>query len=351
MQLQSNSYSDKQVLFLIALLLGSIEVLLPRFPLFPWLKIGLPNIITLIWLIRYGVKEAFLFAFLRVWLLAFFFGFSPFSMTLALSGSLLSVTAISLLYRSRFFGIIMMGIVSAIMHNMGQLIALQLLFKGIPFAFFQIKMMLIISLITGTITALGAYYLEPHIKEKSSIKTPPSKELPLNKSYILASLSLAGIILTIVEYNSLPLLGGAIVTLLLSYRIIQKDSSHLIRLLKNFWLFLLLIFLSHFSPTKSDWIVEGAIHLSTLLLWISSSLWFRYFQADRAMFKALKKIFKRSEESFEVALDMVELFPTIVEVSRREILAKPSTLIKEPQHALLKVLEIARTVEREYKEK
>ena len=121
----------KAVWLLLGVALNTLELFIPRIPLLPWLKPGLANGITILWIIKFGMTDALLYTLIRVWISSFYFGFSLITMGLALSGGLISTAAMGIAWktlgRKRALGTIGLGITGAIMHNAGQLAAVYFL--------------------------------------------------------------------------------------------------------------------------------------------------------------------------------------------------------------------------------
>ena len=148
----------KASLLLLAVALNAIEFFIPRIPLFPWLKPGLANIITLIWIIRYGYIESLLYALLRVWIVSFYFGFSFLTFSLGFSGAVFACTAMAvcwkLLGKNRIMGTVGIAVVGALFHNMGQLFAVYLLMARNIHLFYQVPVMIFASVLFGSIVGL-----------------------------------------------------------------------------------------------------------------------------------------------------------------------------------------------------
>src|SRR5512133_1070105 len=90
---------EKTLWILIALSLSAIEMLLPRIPFLPWLKPGLANCITLLWIIRYGTIDAVLFSFLRTWIISFYFGFSFITFMLSTGGGIIATLTMGVCFK------------------------------------------------------------------------------------------------------------------------------------------------------------------------------------------------------------------------------------------------------------
>jgi len=115
----------KAVWLLAAVALNAVELAIPRLPFLPWLKPGFANIVTVLWIMKYGFGDALLYTALRVWISGFYFGFSLFTLSLSLSGGLLSTAAMFVVWatlgRRGLTGTVGMAIVGALFHNVGQL--------------------------------------------------------------------------------------------------------------------------------------------------------------------------------------------------------------------------------------
>jgi len=151
-------------LIVIGLLLFIFEAYLPR-PI-PWLKFGLANIATLIALYWMGWKEAVIVSLARIVIGSFFTGslFSP-GFFLSLSGGLLAVIVMGLLYHLKIFSMITVSIAGALMHNLGQLlVATYLLFKN-AILWYLLPYLLLTGVITGVIIGLFSYYLLRRIRD------------------------------------------------------------------------------------------------------------------------------------------------------------------------------------------
>ena len=127
----------KHEIFLTSLVLFSVylslaEALIPK-P-FPWMKIGLANIATLIALEKFNSKMAFEVVILRVLIQAIMFGtlFTP-SFIISLSAGVVSSGITVFFYRFRnYLSMVAISSLSAFIHNIFQLIIVYfLMFRGI----------------------------------------------------------------------------------------------------------------------------------------------------------------------------------------------------------------------------
>ncbi len=132
-----NGFKGKEELFLTAFVLLSVylslgESIIPK-P-FPWMKLGLANIATIIALEKFGNKMALEVVLLRVFIQALMLGtlFTP-SFIVSSSAGLIATLGMIFLYRFRdYLSLISISLVSAFLHNLVQLIVVYfLMFRSI----------------------------------------------------------------------------------------------------------------------------------------------------------------------------------------------------------------------------
>ena len=125
----------------LALILSYVESLLPPLVAVPGVKAGLPNIVILFLLYRYGWKEAASVSLIRLLLsAALFTGFAAFFY--GLSGAVLSLLGSVLLKRSGRFSPLGVSVAGGVLHNLGQIaLAALILDSGYIFAYFPILLL------------------------------------------------------------------------------------------------------------------------------------------------------------------------------------------------------------------
>ncbi|MDD5773721.1 MAG: Gx transporter family protein [bacterium] len=113
----------------LGIILQIIEAPLPR-PL-PWAKLGLANVITLISLLLFSLKEAVFISIIRIALVSILLGtiFNP-GFFLSLSGGLMStfIMGLVLIIFPKRFSLIGVSLIGALVHNMTQLGVAYILF-------------------------------------------------------------------------------------------------------------------------------------------------------------------------------------------------------------------------------
>ena len=155
----------------VALVLSFLEVMLiPDIPFLPvGAKPGLSNIITMYIAGTMGFPGAIYITMLKALFALITRGATGAFMSF--SGGLLSTVAVCLLikYQGRIFSYLGLGIVGAVMHNLGQLVAACIV-SG-TFALMNYgKYLLIFALITGTVTGSVLLVLMPRLGKISGTK-------------------------------------------------------------------------------------------------------------------------------------------------------------------------------------
>ena len=138
----------------LALILSYVESLLPPLVAVPGVKVGLPNMVILFLLYRYGWKEAGAVSFLRLLLTAALFtGFAAFFYGLA--GAVLSLLGSALLKRSSRFSPLGVSVAGGGLHNLGQ-IALAALVLDSGYIFAYLPVLLLSGTVAGAVVGLLA---------------------------------------------------------------------------------------------------------------------------------------------------------------------------------------------------
>ena len=138
----------------LALILSYVESLLPPLMAVPGVKVGLPNIVILFLLYRYGWKEAGAVSLIRLLLsaalltgfVAFFYG---------LAGAVLSLAGSALLKRSDRFSPLGVSVAGGVLHNLGQ-IALAALILESGYLFAYLPVLLLSGTLAGALVGLLA---------------------------------------------------------------------------------------------------------------------------------------------------------------------------------------------------
>lgn len=146
------------VLTAIALTIFMLEAQLPAPVPIPGVKLGLANIVTLTAMLILGRREAGAILAARIIMGAVFAG-NPSAMLYSAAGGVLAYAAMCLLVgvvpEKRLWAV---SAVSAVAHNMGQLLACVLVVKT-PGVFIYAPVLIVSGVITGVFTGFGAMYL------------------------------------------------------------------------------------------------------------------------------------------------------------------------------------------------
>jgi heptaprenyl diphosphate synthase len=160
MQLRNRRIAAISLFSAAAVVLYVVESFIPR-PL-PWMRFGLANIVVLIGLYLFGFRTSFIIALMKTLLGALIIGnlFSP-AFLFSIGGSMASILVMAMLLaipHNPFspFGI---SIIGAVSHNLAQLAIAAFLFIGLGEVLFLFPAFVIISIITGSMTGLGAVFI------------------------------------------------------------------------------------------------------------------------------------------------------------------------------------------------
>lgn len=137
------------VLTSVALVLSYLESILPPiWAAVPGIKVGLPNVVIIFLLYRYGVKEAAIVSFIRIFIVSLLFG-NIMSMAYSFAGAILSIVLMAICKKIKVFSTVGTSIVGGVAHNAGQILVAIFLFDTV-----QIGYYMIILAITGTIAGV-----------------------------------------------------------------------------------------------------------------------------------------------------------------------------------------------------
>lgn len=156
------------ILVSIALVIYIIEAQIPI--LFPGIKLGLANIISLAALILLGWKEALLIMLLRTILGSIFGGTVP-SFMFSLAGGFLSNIAMIILYRNfkNSISLWTISICGAIFHNIGQLFVASIVIQNFSI-YIYLPVLLVSAVVTGYFIGICTKLLTTHITKISIFK-------------------------------------------------------------------------------------------------------------------------------------------------------------------------------------
>ncbi len=148
------------ILTSVALILSYIEAILPPiWSAVPGIKMGFPNIVIIFLLYRFGVKEAAIVSFIRIFIVALLFG-NVMTLAYSCAGAFLSIVLMAIFKKINAFSVVGTSIVGGVAHNLGQILLAIFLFDTV-----QIGYYMAVLAVTGTIAGVfiglaGAFLLK-----------------------------------------------------------------------------------------------------------------------------------------------------------------------------------------------
>lgn len=142
----------------LAIIFSILESMIPINHMIPGIKLGCANIILVLVLYQYGIREALAIAVLRVILMGILrTGLFSVTFFFSLFGTLFSVTSMYLTKKTHL-SVIGVSIVGAIFHSIGQLLA-AMLFLHLHMLIYYLPWMILGSIVTGMIIGYLSQYL------------------------------------------------------------------------------------------------------------------------------------------------------------------------------------------------
>lgn len=137
------------ILVSMALVLHVVEGFLPVPYIAPGVKLGLANIISLITIVLFGVKEAFAVVLLRTLLGSFLSG-APSNFFFSAAGGILSISIMYTMQKwgGNKFSLIGVSVAGAVAHNVGQLFVASLLVENFGL-YIYLPVLMVSAIITG----------------------------------------------------------------------------------------------------------------------------------------------------------------------------------------------------------
>lgn len=146
------------VITAVALVLAYLEALLP--PLWaavPGVKMGLPNLVIIFVLYRFGFKEAAAVSGIRLFVVSLLFG-NVMTLAYSAAGAVLSLTLMALLKRINKFSTMGVSVAGAVSHNLGQILVAVFLFDTVQLGYYMI-VLAITGTVAGVFIGIGANLL------------------------------------------------------------------------------------------------------------------------------------------------------------------------------------------------
>jgi len=355
---------NKAIWLLAAVALNAVELAVPRLPFLPWLKPGLANIVTVLWIMKYGFGDALLYTALRVWISGFYFGFSLFTLSLSLSGGLLSTAAMfavwATLGRRGITGTVGTAIVGALFHNIGQLAVIYVMMSQNIGVLGQLPFMLCASVVFGGIVGalapsaakilgfgVDADNINPDRINSNSINTDHTKTTVAAKLIFAATFAVS-ISLMFVD-NLRLLIFAAIIYSLISFLLNLKKPSVLIYPIRFYTLFLFVAFTNLFFtygkrvdllPFVTEEGITAFVRQSLRLwCWLQTVHILNRFDFHKSFINLLYRFFPNKKDTLEAGMIALEHFPEVMKLSKSSKKFSIKTIITDPRTVLTEYVE------------
>jgi heptaprenyl diphosphate synthase len=140
------------------MVLSYLEMLLPPiYSAVPGIKMGLPNIVIIFTLYRFGLKEAISVSLVRIVAVSLLFGnFMGFAYSLA--GATLSLAIMAILKKLDSFSRVGVSVVGAIFHNLGQTLVAIFVLERVEIAYYMAALT-VSGTVAGILVGLAAIYM------------------------------------------------------------------------------------------------------------------------------------------------------------------------------------------------
>ena len=123
------------MLLALGLVLSYLEFLLPFNYSIPGIKLGLANMVTMLVMYQYSVREAAAILFLRVVLSGLMFSGLN-TIVFGIAGGVLCIIAMALAKRSSIFSVMGVSMLGAVFHNVGQLMIAFIIMQNVDIIYY-----------------------------------------------------------------------------------------------------------------------------------------------------------------------------------------------------------------------
>ena len=142
------------VFIALAMVLSYLESLVPISFAIPGIKLGLANIVTIIALVKLGLKPALIISVGRVILSGLLFG-NPATIMYSMAGALLSIAVMFIVRKLKLLAITGTSVCGAVAHNLGQLIIAAIVIENTKI-FYYMAVLSVSGIIAGVLIGLLA---------------------------------------------------------------------------------------------------------------------------------------------------------------------------------------------------
>ena len=144
----------------LSIVLSFVESLLPPiYAAVPGIKIGLANIVNIVLLYKFSLKDTVAVTLVRVLTVAFLFG-NLMTLSYSLAGAFLSITVMALLKKTKVFSTVGVSISGGVAHNLGQILIAIAITSTLEIGYYMI-FLCISGVLSGTLIGIaGALVLK-----------------------------------------------------------------------------------------------------------------------------------------------------------------------------------------------
>ena len=146
----------------LALIFSYVEAIIPYSASLPGIKLGIANVVTLVALYKFGVKDAVAISVIRIVIAGLLFN-GLFGMIYSLAGAGLSLAGMIALKRTELFSVAGVSMAAGVLHNMGQLIIASALIEDLRI-FFYFPMLMFSGIVAGILVGIASTIIIKSIK-------------------------------------------------------------------------------------------------------------------------------------------------------------------------------------------
>lgn len=150
------------MLLALEMVLSYVEAMIPINIGVPGVKLGLPNIVTVIGLYSIGALPTLVISFLRILLVSFMFG-NTMTLAYSISGFVLSFGTMLLMRKAGGFHRTVVSVSGGVMHNVGQLMAAVALLHS-QVLLYYLPVLMVAGVIAGALIGLVAGLITERIQ-------------------------------------------------------------------------------------------------------------------------------------------------------------------------------------------
>lgn len=142
------------LLVALAFIFSYVESLFPINLGIPGVKLGLANLVVIVSLYLFGIREAAVISFIRIVLSGITFG-SPAAMVYSLAGGVLSLLIMVIVKKTNKFSTMGVSVAGGVFHNVGQIIVAMIVLETQSLIYY-LPVLIISGLVAGVIIGILA---------------------------------------------------------------------------------------------------------------------------------------------------------------------------------------------------